>query len=154
MNKKQIKQQQIKQKALEDKKFNRISLFSFISLIIVVVSILTFYTYGCETKFSYRQWAWYGKKIPSEWVCMNGNNLQLHKSSQIEYKQDIYYFCSQNCFNHLVNHYSKVSTIQDAFSGDTILKADAIIGLKEKGQPFIVYFENKQTFKKYYEQNR
>jgi hypothetical protein len=38
----------------------------------------------------------------------------------------------------------------DAFSGDSICKADAIIGLKERGQPAIAYFKDEQTFKKYY----
>lgn len=154
MNKKQRKQLQLEQKYLEDKKFNRISLFSFIFFTIVIASTLTFYTYGCETKFSFRKWAWYGKRIPSEWVCMSGDNLQLHKPSRIEYRKNTYYICSQTCFNHLVNHFSKVSIIQDAFTGDTIPKTNAIVGLKDIGQPLIVYFKNERNFEKYYQENR
>ena len=67
MNKKQRKQQQLEQKSLEDKKFNRVLIISFSVSIIMVVSILMFYTYRCETTFLYRKWAWYGKPIPNEW---------------------------------------------------------------------------------------
>jgi hypothetical protein len=42
--------------------------------------------------------------------------------------------------------------VPDAFSGNSINKSDALIGLKEKGEPELVYFKNKQTMNEYYEQ--
>jgi len=148
---KKISKQQLKLKqAQEDKKFYRILKISFFFLVVSVVTVLIFYTYHCETSFLYRKWAWYGKPIPREWICMNGNNLQLHKSTKVEYKNNEYNFCSQHCFDHLVKHFSEVSMTIDAFSKDTILKAEAIMGVKEKGSNLIVYFKNEDTFEKYY----
>ena len=152
--KKQRKQQQLKQKAREDKKFNRVLIISFCVSIIMVVSVLMFYTYRCETTFLYRKWAWYGKPIPNEWICMNGNNLQLHKSSKAMHKNKAYYLCSQHCFDHLFYHYNEVSMTLDAYSKDTINKAEAIIGLKARGSDLIVYFRNEETFEKYYDKRK
>lgn len=136
---------------IEDKKFNRNLIISFSLLIVAIVSVLTFYTYGCDTRFLYHKWAWFGKEIPGEWACLNSDNLQFHKTSKFAYKNKAYYFCSQECSNHLVKHFTEVAMVPDAFTGDSINKADAVIGLKEKGEPEIAYFKNKQNFNKYYE---
>ncbi len=152
MKKKKLSKHQLREKQeIEDKKFNRTLIISFSILIVVTFSVLTFYTYGCDTKFLYHKWAWYGKEIPGEWACMNGDNLQIHKTSKVVYNDKVYYFCSQKCFNQLVNNSTKVAMICDASSGDLINKAEALIGLKEKGKPELVYFKNIETFKQYYE---
>jgi YHS domain-containing protein len=151
MKKKKLSKQQLQEnQIIEDKKFNRILIISFSLLVITVVSVLTFYTYGCDTRFLYHKWAWYGKEIPGEWACMNGNNLTLHKSLKVAYNNKAYYFCSQECFNHLVKHFTEVAMVPDAYSGDSINKADALIGLKEKGKPELVYFKNAETLSRYY----
>ena len=151
MNKKKLSNQQLQEnQKVENRKFNRILIIGFSLLAVMMVSILTFYTYGCETRFLYHKWAWYGKEIPGEWACMNGDNLQLHKSSKAVYKNTAYYFCSQECFNHLAKHFTEVAIIPDAFSGDSINKAEALIGLKEKGKPELVYFKNEETLNQYY----
>lgn len=153
MKKKKLSKQQLREKQqIEDKKFNKILIISFSLLMVVTIPILTFYTYGCETRFFYHKWAWYSKIIPNEWACMDGDNLQLHKTSKFDYNNNIYNFCSQNCYNHMIKQFTKVAIVPDAFSGDSINKADALIGLKEKGEPELVYFKNEQTFKRYYEQ--
>ena len=151
MKKKKLsKQQLLENQKIENKNFNRILIISFSLLIIMAVSVLTFYTYGCETRFFYHKWAWYGKVIPGEWACMNGNNLQLHKTAKVTYNDKLYYFCNQHCFNHMVKKFRKVAMVPDAFSGDSINKADALIGLKEKGEPELVYFKNEETLNQYY----
>lgn len=153
MKKKRLSKQRLWEKQrVEDKKFNRILVISFSLLIIMTVSVLTFYTYGCDTRFLYHKWAWYGKEIPGKWACMNGDHLQLHKTSKVAYKDKLYFLCSQECFNHLVEHFTEAALVPDAFSGDSINKADALIGLKEKGKTELVYFKNEQTMNKYYEQ--
>lgn len=155
MTKKKLSKQQLREKQkIEDKKFNRSLIISFFLLVITVVSVLIFYTYGCDTRFFYHKWAWYGKEIPGEWACMNGDNLTFHKSSKIAYKNKVYYFCSEECFNHLKEYSTEVAMVPNAISGDSINKADALIGLKEKGKPELVYFKNQQTFKKYYKKNK
>ncbi len=152
MKKKKLSKHQLREKQeIEYKKFNRTLIISFSILIVVTFSVLTFYTYGCDTKFLYHKWAWYGKEIPGEWACMNGNNLQIHKTSKVVYNDKVYYFCSQKCFNHLVNHFTKVAMVRDAFSGDSINKSEALIGLKDKGKPELVFFKNEETFNHYYE---
>jgi hypothetical protein len=81
---------------------------------------------------------------------MNGNSLQFHESSKEVYDGKTYYFCRQQCFNHLVKHFKEVTFTTDAFSGDTICKADALMGFKERGSHLIVYFKNRTNFNNYY----
>jgi hypothetical protein len=58
--------------------------------------------------------------------------------------------CSEHCKKSIINHFEEVAFVEDAFSGDTICKAGALIGLKERGKPVIVYFKNINNFKSYY----
>jgi hypothetical protein len=51
----------------------------------------------------------------------------------------------------LAEHFKEVAIVADAFSGDSINKADAIIGLRRRNKTEVAYFKNKQNFKKYYE---
>lgn len=155
MKKKKLSKQQLREKQkLDNKKFNRIVLISFSILFPSLMSILVFYTYRCDTRFTWHKWVWYGKQIPGEWACMNGDNLQLHKTLRVDYKNKAYRFCSQECCNHLVEHFTEVAMVPDAFTGDSINKADAIIGHKEKGKSEIVYFKNTETFHQYYESKK
>ncbi len=155
MKKKRLSKQQlqVKQK-LDEKKFNRTMLISFGILFISVLSILVFYTYRCDTRLAWRKVAWYGKEVPGNWTCMNDDNLEIHESSEMEYKGNIYYFCSQKCFNHLVRHFGEVALVPDAVSGDSINKADAIIGLKKRNNTELIYFKNKENFNQYYKKKR
>lgn len=145
------KQQLLEKQILDNKKFNRITQVTFGFLLLCVVSILLFRNYGHDTRFLYRRFTYYGKEISLKLVCMNSQNLQFHETSKVVYEGKTYYFCSQECFNHLVNHFQEVAFTTDAYTGDTINKADAVIGLKERWKPQLVYFKNKQNFNKYYE---
>lgn len=125
-------------------------LVSFSILFLGVMSVMLFYTYHCETRYAWHKFVWYGKEIPAKWICMNGDNLQIHESTKAVYENKDYHFCSQHCYNHLVKHFNEVAKVADAFSGDSLLKADAIIGLKKRNSINIVYFKNKENFMKYY----
>ncbi|WP_430971576.1 hypothetical protein [Sunxiuqinia rutila] len=152
MKKKRLSKQQLLEKQkLDDKKFNRTMLISFGILFIGVLSVLVFYTYWCDTRFAWRKIAWYKHEVPANWICMKGDNLQIHESHKAKYKGETYYFCSQSCFNHLVKHFNEVAYTTDPVSGDTLLKANALIGLKKRNKTEVAYFKNKQNFKKYYE---
>jgi hypothetical protein len=152
MKKKRLSKQQLLEKQkLDEKKFNRTMLISFSILFLCLMSILIFYTYWCDTKYTWRKIAWYSEEVPEKLTCMNGDNLQIHESTKAVFEDKTYYFCSQACFNHLVKHFRKVAIVPDAFSGDSINKADAIIGLKKRNNPELVYFRNKENFNKYYE---
>jgi hypothetical protein len=144
--KKRLSKQQLREKQkLDEKKNNRTMLISFGILLISVLSILVFYTYWCDTRLAWRKVAWYGKEVPGNWTCMNGDNLEIHESSGMEYRGNIYYFCSQKCFSHLVRHFGEVSLVPDAVSGDSINKADAIIGLRKRNKTEVVYFKTSKT---------
>nr|MBD3622165.1 hypothetical protein [Sunxiuqinia sp.] len=152
MKKKRLSKQQLREKQrLDNKKFNRTMLISFSILLFSVLSVLIFYTYWCDTRFAWRKIAWFKHEVPANWICMNGDNLQIHKSTKAVFNDKVYYFCSQQCFNHLAEHFKEVAIVADAFSGDSINKADAIIGLRKRNKTEVAYFKNKQNFKKYYE---
>lgn len=155
MKKKRLSKQQLREKQkLDDKKFNKTMLISFGIVFILVLWVLVFYTCWCDTRLTWRKIAWYDKEVPGNRTCMNGNNLQIHESTKTVYKNKTYYFCSQKCFNHLVKHFEEVAIVVDAISGDSINKADAIIGLKKRNITELVSFKNKQNFKKYYEHRK
>jgi len=82
---------------------------------------------------------------------MNSNRLTYHDSEEFTLNDGIFYACSENCRKTLTIHYDEIADVADAYSGDTILKCDAIIGLKERGEPDLAYFMNAQNFKIYYE---
>lgn len=152
MSKERLSKKQLKEKELiENKKFNKTMLKSMVVLFLVVIIINVCFTFWCDTKYEYRKIALYGKEINPELVCINDNRLQYDETSEIIYEGNSYFICSSKCSQHLIHHPQEVIFIADAYSGDTICKADALMGLKEKGKPEIAYFKNKQNFKNYYE---
>ncbi|MDQ1769349.1 hypothetical protein GQR60_00780 [Labilibaculum sp. A4] len=146
LNKKQLREKQI----VENKQFNKTMLISFSLLLLTLILTLVFYTYGCDTKYAYEKFALYRKEVPKELVCMSDNRLQYHESSKIMHKNKAFYICSSRCNQHFINHYREVAFVTDAYSDKIICKSDAIVGLKEKNQPMLVYFENIENFKNFY----
>lgn len=144
------KKELLEKKVIEDRKFNRTLLISFGSFFILAIFFNIFIVFRYDTKFVYRQYALYGKQVPAELVCMNGDKLINHKSIKLSYKGKNYFFCNKSCYDHLVNYFSKDAFTFDPFSGDTICKADALIGLRNLGEPEIIYFQNIKTFNQYY----
>lgn len=153
MSSKKLTNKQLREKQfLEEKIFQKHLIVGFSLLSLVVITFLILFAYWCDTKYVYRKFILYGEEISGELVCMHDNNLQYHESSKIVKENKVFYVCSSKCQEHLNKHFQKVAYATDAFSGDTICKADAIIGLKDRGSPDMVYFKNRQNFKKYYEQ--
>lgn len=147
LTKKQLREKQI----IEDRKFNKYLLIGFGLLLLVLMLVFVFYTYGHDTQYTFRKYRWYGKEVPKKFVCMSANALQYHESINVEHENQTYYVCSHGCHEHLINNYQEVAFSQDAYSGDTICKSSAIVGLKERGKPEVVYFINTKNFNNYYE---
>ncbi len=155
MNKKKLTKRELRERQVfEDKKFNRTLLISFSSLFVFIIFYLVFHTFWHDTKYTYRQYALYGKQVPAELVCMNGDKLLKHESIKFSYKGKKYSFCNQDCYDHFVNHFTEDAFISDPLSGDTICKADALLGLKNQGNPEIVYFQNLKTFNQFYKSRK
>jgi len=155
MNKKKLTKMELREwQIIEDKKFKRTLLISFGSFFVFIIFYLVFHTFWYDTKYAYHEYALYGKEVPSELVCMNGDKLLHHKSKEVYYNGKHYFFCNQKCYDHLVNNFQEDAFIPDSFSGDMINKADALIGLKTWGEPEIVYFQNKKTFNQYYKSRK
>ena len=119
-------------------------------LFLSALAIMVFYTYWCDTKYFYRIYALYGSEIHLNLICMNGNKLEYHESIKFISNDNIFYACSEGCKEHIIQHYDKVAFVKDAYTGDTICKSGALIGLKERGKPNVVYFENIQNLNNYY----
>ena len=139
-----------RRKLIEDERFNKTMLISF-SMVFLFASLILLLVYWCDVRYTYRKFALYGKSIPKHMVCMSHDVMIHHESSKIVFKNKTYFVCSLSCHKHIERYYKEHAFTTDAYSGDTICKADAIVGLKEKGEPFIVYFKNKQTLNTYYE---
>ena len=148
LSKKQLAEQQIK----EDKKFRK-KIFIWFSFLIIALTIsYTLYFYWCEIKFIYHQSTLYGKEVPASLICMRGDELERHDSKEFVFNSSSFNACSRNCENKIKHHSKEFAFVADAFTGDIICKANAIIGLKDKGSPKVIYFKNRESFDKYYEQ--
>lgn len=145
LTKKELRERQV----IEDRKFNRTLLISFGSLFVLVILFYVFIVFGHDSKY-----ALYGKVIPAELVCMYSDKLLKHKSINHSFNGKKYFLCSQHCYDHLVNHFQKNAFIPDLFSSDSLCKADALIGLKKRGKPEIIYFKSRKTFNQYYKSRK
>ncbi len=151
MNKRKITKKEVQEKQVaENRKFNRTMLVSFSLLFLLIISTLIFYTYWSDTKYSYRKTALYCKIIPGNLVCMDSDYLLSGESREVVRKNESYFFCSDECSNHFKVHFKEVALSVDAFSGETIPKAGALIGLKRRGNPEVIYFKDYSNFEKYY----
>jgi len=106
--------------------------------------------YGCEMRYWYRLRTFYGKEINHEWACMDGNKLRQHKTLKYDINYHLFNVCSSDCYERLNKNYNTDAFAKDTISGKKILKSDAVIGLKTKKHPELIYFENKQNLIKYY----
>lgn len=95
----------------------------------------------------------YGKAIHPDWVCMNGNELELHATKGHALNKFTYFVCSQECYNRISGNYQTSGFANDTITGIAVNKANAVIGLRAKNKPEVVYFANKANFLKYYNQN-
>ncbi|MEE4258969.1 MAG: hypothetical protein V2I62_04360 [Bacteroidales bacterium] len=152
MTSKKISKRLLREKQqVEETQFRKNMLVWFTLLLVVVVIGYTTNFYWCEIKYQYRLTMLYAKEVPAKLVCMRGDELELHDSNDFESNNSTFYACSKRCEFKIKNHFKELAYTVDAFSGDTINKSAAIIGLKEKGRPDVVYFENKTNFNKYYD---
>ncbi|MDD2280974.1 MAG: hypothetical protein PHT23_04965 [Bacteroidales bacterium] len=150
LTKKELRERQV----IDGKQLKRTLLVSFGLFFVLAIFYNVFIVFGHDTKYAYRKYALYGKQVPAELVCMDGDKLIYHKSIKLSYNGKNYFFCSQDCYDYFVNHFQKNAFIPDSFSGDNICKADALIGLRNRGEPEIVYFQNRKTFDQYYKSRK
>ena len=109
MNKKKLTKRELRERQVfEDKKFNKTLLISFSSLFVFVIFYLVFHTFWHDTKYIYGQYALYGKPIPAELVCMNGNKLLNHTGKKLLYKGKTYFFCTRNATTILLITFKKM----------------------------------------------
>jgi hypothetical protein len=151
-NKKYLREKQLKEKRIqEDKKFFKRLIIGFGSLLLLLGIILVFVTYWCDSKYYYRKTMLYGKEIKEKLICMNGNALAYHETIKFSVNRKVFYACGEGCRKTITNHYDSIAFAADAFSGDTICKSNAIVGLAERGDSRVIYFKSIQNFDKYYQ---
>ena len=137
-----------------DKKLNKRLIIGFVSLIFLAIAINITVSYWCEIRFIYRERTNYGKTVSPDLICMSGDKMSNHKSTVFTCNEKQFYVCSGHCSLKIKNHFQEFAFANDALSGKPICKADALIGLKTKNQPAVVYFENAENLKNYYQMNK
>lgn len=138
----------------EEAKFRRITLFGIGTFLLIGSAVWILSYYGCEIRYWYRLRAFYGKEIKPEWVCMDGNILRQHQTLEYDINSHLFNLCSSGCYEDLSSNYKTSAFATDTISGKKIFKSDAVIGLKSKKKPDLIYFENKQNFSSYYLTNK
>lgn len=133
----------------EKRTTRRIIKWSILVTLFVLISV-QLYTNWDQLKYKYRKNTLYGRVIPADMICMNGNYFMKHKTKKFAIKDKVFYMCSEYCEIALINDYTKVAFIKDTISGDRINKADAIPGLRQKNKPEIIYFADMGNFHTYY----
>ena len=137
-----------------DKKLNKRLIIGFVSLIFLALAINITASYWCEIKFIYREKTNYGIAVSPDFICMSGDKMGYHNSTIFICNEKQFYVCSDHCSQKIKNHFQEFAFANDALSGKPICKADALIGLKTKNQPAVVYFENAENLKNYYQMNK
>lgn len=136
---------------IKKKSIISINTLIFLGCMLSVIFYHAFVTFECDTRFLIHKWTWYKKPIPLEWTCFKGKNLLVHKGIKEDYNGKTYFFCSKSCYIHFLNDLKdKNLRVTDAFTGDTILKIEAIVGLRQIGKSKLVYFKNSNSFNSYY----
>lgn len=133
-----------------DKQFRRYTIYGFLISLFLLLFFYAFIVMRCDTLLLIRSFRLYGNQIAPETTCLTENKLNYHNSLVLNCNGNIFYVCGSSCAHFIEKHYMKYAFTTDAFSGDTILKSNAIIGLKERGETKLVYFESQATFNKYY----
>jgi hypothetical protein len=134
-----------------DRRFNKKITIGFISVIFLAIAINITISYCCEIKFIYRVKTNFGIAVSPDFICMSGDKMGYHKSTALICNEKQFYVCSDHCSQKIKNHFQEFAFANDALSGKPICKADALIGLKTKNQPAVVYFENAENLKNYYQ---
>jgi hypothetical protein len=152
MKKNKQSSEQIKSAQIEaDKRFSKRLTIGFISVIFLAIAINITVSYWCEIKFIYREKTNFGKAVSPDFICMSGDKMGYHKTTVLICNEKQFYVCSDHCSQKIKNHFQESAFTNDALSGKQICKADALIGLKTKNRPAVVYFENAENLKKYYQ---
>lgn len=112
--------------------------------------LLVFVTYWCDTKFSYRMYSLYGKEVPAKLTCIAEAVLKVHETSSIATPKGTVYLCSRHKNSWINNQAAVPTSIEDAYTHEPMNKIFAIVGLKKRGEPHLVYFKNGQNFQRYY----
>jgi hypothetical protein len=81
---------------------------------------------------------------------MDGDKLSKHKTTAYNINNHLFHACSKGCYEYLTTNFQTAAYKTDTITGMKILKSDALIGLKSKKNPDVIYFEDRQTFNKYY----
>lgn len=133
-----------------EKQFRRYTIYGFLISLFLLLLFYAFVVMRCETLFLIRSYISYGNQITPESTCLAENKLKQHNTLVLNCNGNVFYVCGCSCAHFIEKHYMKNAFTTDAVSGDTILKSNAIIGLKERGDNKLVYFESQATFNKYY----
>lgn len=151
---KKIKQsvEQIQSLQIEaDRRFNKRLTIGFISVIFIAIAINIIVSYWCEIELIYREKTNFGIAVSPDFICMSGDKMDYHKTTVLICNEKQFYVCSDHCSQKIKSHFQEFAFANDALSGKPICKADALIGLKTKNQPAVVYFENAENLKEYYQ---
>lgn len=149
ISKKQAKETQL----IQDKKANRIlfSIFGFLVFGGIMLNLIVIN--WCDIKLYYKTHSYWSMQIPQDCICMAGDNLSQHKAKEIFINGKHFYGCSSHCCTEIKFHFSKFAYTRDALTGKKICKDKAIVGLKNKDKPDVVYFENIRNFNRFYSIN-
>lgn len=149
LTKKQTKDIQLQ----KEKKANKI-LFTIFTFFLVGGIILNLVVINwCEIKFYYKTHTYWSTQISPDCICMAGDNISVHNAKKVQVNGKYFYGCCSNCCSEIKFHFLKFAFTHDALTGKRICKDKAIIGLKQKDKPDVIYFENIQNFKKFYSLN-
>lgn len=86
------------------------------------------------------------KPVEAKFVCMVTNQSYDTPQISVEVEGKTYYGCCPMCKEKLANDPAMRSAV-DPVSGNSVNKADAVIGSGSNGM--VYYFENEENFQKY-----
>lgn len=134
----------------EDKRFRKI-LVVFLAGAAFLLLTVNIYFYWPEVRFICQENFVFGPEVQQNIVCMAGDNMKVHETTKVMVNGKIFYTCSAHCADILKRKFHEIGFSKDTVTGKTICKSDALIGLENRHRTHVLYFESKESFKKYYQ---
>ena len=88
------------------------------------------------------------KELPSNQICMYGNEIQGKPAISFLIGNETFYACCKRCQKKLMNNFQQSQFAVDPFSHNRIKKSQAIIVLNQKIGGKVNYFESINNFNK------
>jgi len=94
------------------------------------------------------------KELPSELICMYGDEIQVKPTISFLIGDETFYACCERCQRKIINNFHGSQFTSDPFSHERIKKSNAIIAMDKYNEGRVNYFKSIDNFKQFNNLNK